>query len=91
MIAATLAVLFDISRIASRGAFFYLVMDVLVHGGVWRFPRREAGAHGAVLLTALGPDAVVVAAFVAFKLQNDSVIVGIAALAIAGVFALSRS
>lgn len=65
-------------------------MDMLVHWGVWRFRRREVSAHGPVLLTALGLDAVVFAAFVTFKLQHDPAIVGIAAFTIAAVFALSR-
>lgn len=90
VIAAALAVLFDISRIASLGAFLYLVMDMLVHWGVWRFRRREVDAMGPVLLTALALDGVVLAAFVTMKLQNDPAIVAIGALAIGAVFAFSR-
>jgi amino acid transporter len=90
VIAAALAVLFDISRIASLGAFLYLIMDMLVHWGIWRFRRREVGAYGPVLLTALSLDAAVLTAFVTIKLQNDPTIVLIAALAIFSIFAFSR-
>ena len=41
VIAGFLTVFFDLSRIASLGAFFYLVMDILIHWGVFRRLRRE--------------------------------------------------
>ena len=44
VIASFLAVFFDLSRIASLGAFFYLTMDMAVHWGVWRYRRAEIGA-----------------------------------------------
>ena len=34
VIAAVLAALFDLSRIASLGAIFYLMMDIAIHWGV---------------------------------------------------------
>jgi len=86
VIAGTLAVLFDLSRIASLGAFFYLVMDMLVHWGVFRNLREEIGARASVLLTALAADAVVLAAFTAAKFRSDPAIVAYAAAAIGAVF-----
>jgi amino acid transporter len=90
VIASTLAVFFDIGRIASLGAFFYLVMDMAVHWGVFRFKRKEIGASAAVLLLALAFDAVVLAAFTAMKLRTDPEIVIYATVAIATVFAFER-
>ncbi|WP_138511268.1 APC family permease [Maricaulis alexandrii] len=90
VVASVLAVFFDLGRIASLGAFFYLVMDMAVHFGVWRFRRREIGASGLVLLSAFGLDAIVLAAFTALKLQQDPLIVLIAALSITAVFGLER-
>lgn len=90
VVASVLAVFFDLGRIASLGAFFYLVMDMAVHFGVWRFRRREIGASGLVLLSALGLDAIVLAAFTELKLQQDPLIVLIAALSITAVFGLER-
>jgi hypothetical protein len=49
VIASLLTVFFDLSRIASLGAFFYLVMDALVQWGVFRRLRNEIGASGGVL------------------------------------------
>jgi hypothetical protein len=90
VIASTLAVFFDLGRIASLGAFFYLVMDMIIHWGVFRFRRREIGAAGSVLLAALAFDAVVLAAFTAMKLQSDPAIVLYAAVGIGAVFVFER-
>ncbi|MBA5775530.1 APC family permease [Stappia sp. F7233] len=86
VIASTLAVLFDLSRIASLGVFFYLVMDMVVHFGVWRFRQQEVGARGPVLLVALASDASVLVAFTVMKLRSDPAIVAFAVSAIAVVF-----
>ena len=90
VIAGTLAVLFDLSRIAALGAFFYLVMDMLVHWGVFRNLRREIGARGWVLLGALGFDAIVLIALAAVKLRTDPAIVAYAAGGMAAVFLFER-
>ena len=81
---------FDLGRIASLGAFFYLVMDMAVHWGVFRYRREEIGASGAVLLAALAFDAVVLVAFTAMKLQSDPLIVLYAVGGIAAVFIFER-
>lgn len=88
VIAGTLAVLFDLSRIASLGAFFYLFMDILVHWGVYRHLREKVGARGSILLAAIAADGIILAAFTGVKLESDPTIVGIAAISIAAVFGL---
>ncbi|MCL3883845.1 APC family permease [Marivita sp. GX14005] len=90
VIAATLAVLFDLGRIASLGAFFYLVMDMIIHWGVFRYRRADVGAFGIALLTALALDAIVLAAFTVMKLQSDPMIVLYAAVGMIAVFAFER-
>jgi len=90
VIASALAVFFDLGRIASLGAFFYLIMDMVVHWGVFRFRRQEIGAAPAVLLMALAFDAVVLAAFTAMKLKSDPAIVLYAAIGIVSVFVIER-
>ncbi len=87
VVAGALAVLFDLSRIAALGAFFYLVMDMLVHWGVYRSLRHEVGAKASVLLTALAADGVILTAFTLAKLRTDPIIVLYAATGIAFVFA----
>nr|QQZ51122.1 hypothetical protein JKL49_08310 [Phenylobacterium glaciei] len=49
-IASLLAVFFDLSRIASLGAIFYLVMDIAIHWGVFRHLRRRSAPMRAYLL-----------------------------------------
>lgn len=87
VIASLLTVFFDLSRIASLGAFFYLVMDILIHWGVFRNLRSEVGARGWILLSAIGLDAVVLATFATMKWQADPSIVLIAIAGMAVVFA----
>ncbi|MCC4297220.1 APC family permease [Aurantimonas coralicida] len=86
VVAGFLTVFFDLSRIASLGAFFYLVMDITIHWGVFRHLRQEISAHGWVLLTAIALDAVVLAAFTGMKWQSDPMIVVIGIVGMALVF-----
>ncbi|AML53383.1 APC family permease [Falsihalocynthiibacter arcticus] len=90
VLASTLAVFFDLGRIASLGAFFYLVMDMLVHWGVFRSVRKEIGASAVILLCALSFDAIVLVAFTMMKLASDPLIVLFAAIGIATVFVFER-
>ena len=90
VVAGVLTVFFDLSRIASLGAFFYLVMDIIIHWGVFRRLRREIGANGAILLSAIALDLVVLGVFAAIKVQSDPTIVYIALGGMAAVFAYER-
>ncbi len=90
VLASALAVFFDLGRIASLGAFFYLIMDMVVHWGVFRYRREEIGAVAAVLLMALAFDGVVLVAFTAMKLESDPAIVVYALIGIAAVFGFER-
>lgn len=87
VLAAFLAVFFDLSRIASLGAIFYLVMDIAIHWGVYRHLRHDVDAKGWVLLSAIALDAVALGAFLAIKSAADPVIVIIGIAAIAFIFA----
>ena len=91
VVASLLAVFFDLSQIASLGAFFYLVMDIITHWGVFRYLRDDIGAHGWIMLTAIGLDAMVLIAFAIFKWQQDAAIVLYAIAGIAVVFAFART
>lgn len=86
VLAAVLAAFFDLSRIASLGAIFYLVMDIAVHWGVLRHLRHEVEARAWVLVTAITLDAGALIAFLVIKGTSDPTIVVIAVAAIALVF-----
>lgn len=84
--AVILTILFDLSRIASIGAIFYLVMDMMIHWGVFRYLRKKVKANSAVVLTALLLDGVVLGAFIWVKAQSDILIVILSGVFMAGIF-----
>jgi amino acid transporter len=83
VIAMTLTVLFDLSRIASLGAIFYLIMDIAVHWGIFRHLRKEINASATILLLAILFDVIILVAFVYVKAASDMTVIY---AAIAGVF-----
>lgn len=90
VIASLLTIFFDLSRIASLGAFFYLFMDIVIQWGIFRRLRHEIGASGSVLLAAIALDALVLGVFGTLKLQTDPFVVLFAVVAIAAVFLFER-
>jgi hypothetical protein len=88
VIAGLLAAFFDLSRIASLGAIFYLLTDMIIHWGVFKYLREDVGANAVILLFAIFFDAVALAAFVAIKAVSDPLILVIAAVGLIAVFAL---
>jgi len=87
VIAITLTIFFDLSRIAALGAIFYLVMDIGIHWGVLRYLRQDVGARPLIIIIAIVLDAVVLGAFLAVKAQTDIMIVYVALVGLAAVFA----
>ena len=53
VLAMTLTIFFDLSRIASLGVIFYLLMDIAIHWGVLNYLRKEISANRFILLTAI--------------------------------------
>lgn len=90
VVASILTIFFDLSRIASLGAFFYLVMDIVIHWGVFRRLRHEVLAKPWVLITAIALDVLILGVFGAMKLQSDPLIVVIAVGGIVAVFIYER-
>jgi len=87
VIAITLTVFFDLSRIASIGAIFYLVMDIIVHWGIFKHLRKEVKANGVILISALLLDLIVLIAFLWIKATTDIFVVIVSAIGIILVFA----
>ncbi len=90
IIAALLAAFFDLSRIASLGAIYYLVMDMAVHWGVMRHLRDDVNAKTWILVSAILFDAVALFAFLMIKGSADPLIVVIALISIAALFLFER-
>ncbi len=87
VIAIALTIFFDLSRIASIGAIFYLVMDMIVHWGVFKHLRKEVNANGIILISALLLDLIVLIAFLWIKASSDIFVVIVSAIGIVLVFA----
>lgn len=88
VLAGILAAFFDLSRIASLGAIFYLVMDIAVHWGVLKHLREEIDANVTVLVTAIALDLTALGAFLWIKANSDIWIIIIAAVSIGAIFLL---
>jgi len=87
VIAIILTIFFDLSRIASIGAIFYLVMDMIIHWGVFKHLRKEVNANGAILISALLLDFIVLIAFLWVKANTDIFVVIVSIIGIVLVFA----
>ncbi|MCO6414000.1 MAG: APC family permease [Thiogranum sp.] len=75
VIAMLLTIFFDLSRIASLGAIFYIIMDIAVHWGVLRHLREEINAQIWVLVTAIVMDVTVLIAFLWVKFVADPLVI----------------
>lgn len=88
VLAGLLAAFFDLGRIASLGAIYYLVMDIAVHWGVLKHLREEIDANATVLVTAIALDLTALGAFLWIKANSDIWIIIIAAVSIVAIFLL---
>ncbi|OEK03041.1 amino acid permease [Roseivirga sp. 4D4] len=86
VIAIILTIFFDLGRIASLGAIFYLVMDIAIHYGVLRYLREDVGAKASIVFTAIVLDLIVLGAFLWVKGNSDITIVLTAMIMILIVF-----
>ena len=80
VLAAALAAFFDLTRIASLGAIFYLLVDIAIHWGVFRNQKNDINANGAIVMTALVLDIIVLGAMTILKGSSDPMLLVIAAI-----------
>ena len=71
VIAIILTVLFDLSRIASLGAIFYLVMDIGIHWGLLRNLKNKVQFSKTIVKLAILLDAIVLIGFIWIKAKVD--------------------
>ena len=90
VLAILLTVLFDLSRIASLGAIFYIIMDIAIHYGVLRYLREEVGAKTWVLVTAIVLDVAILGAFIRMKANSDMMVLWVAGVGMLVIFAGER-
>jgi amino acid transporter len=84
--AMLLTIFFDLSRIASLGAIFYIIMDIAIHWGVYRRLRHDIEANGAILITAICLDVIVLGAFIWIKIQQDMLVIWASLIGLAIIF-----
>jgi amino acid transporter len=80
VIAIVLTIFFDLSRIASLGAIFYLVMDIIIHWGVLRHLRKQINAKVYIVVIAIVLDVVVLGSFLWVKASSDLLVIVVAVL-----------
>ena len=85
-----LTIFFDLSRIASLGAIFYLVMDIAVHWGVFYYLRKEINANSIILILAIITDVIVLGAFLIVKASSDILVIYAAAIGMLIIFVGER-
>tara|TARA_R110001592_G_scaffold68626_1_gene210275 strand:- start:31584 stop:32888 length:1305 start_codon:yes stop_codon:yes gene_type:complete len=90
VIAIVLTAFFNLSRIASLGAIFYLVMDIIVHWGLLRHLRKDVNATAAIVVTAIVLDLIVLGAFLWIKAASDPLVITVALVLMVFVFAGER-
>ncbi len=88
--AITLTVLFDLTRIASIGAIFYLIMDIAIHWGLLRYLLKDVKAKPFIPICAILLDVVILGAFIQLKLVNDPLVVGVALIGFAVILIAQR-
>lgn len=90
VLAMLLTVFFDLSRIASLGAIFYIVMDIAVHWGIFRHLRTEIDAKASILITAIVLDVIVLGTFIVIKASSDLFVIVASIVAMVLIFAGER-
>ncbi|PXF62762.1 APC family permease [Kangiella spongicola] len=74
VLAMILTISFDLSRIASIGAIFYLIMDIAIHYGAITKLKDKAELNVSIPIIAIILDAIVLLAFAYIKFKSDPLI-----------------
>jgi len=91
VLAGTITILFDVSRIAAMGALFYLVMDILIHYGVLKnADKSEVKFSPWVLKSSLTLDLIVLGGLLYVKGNDDPILLIIAAIVMIVIFIVEK-
>ncbi len=89
-LAIALTVLFDLTRIASIGAIFYLIMDIAIHWGLFRYLIDETKAIPAIPIIAIILDVFILSTFLLLKYQRDPLIIIVSLVGICAILVAQR-
>lgn len=81
-LAILLTILFDLTRIASIGVIFYLIMDIAIHWGLFRHLKKEVDFFPIIPLIAITMDVAVLSAFLYVKYISDPLVLMVVAIGI---------
>lgn len=73
--AMALTIFFDLSSIASLGAIFYIVMDIVIHWGVLKHLKKDVGASSPIVIIAILLDLAALSALIWVKIQQDMIVI----------------
>jgi len=90
VIAIALTVLFDLTRIASIGIIFYLMMDIVIQWGVLRKLRKKVEAHPVILIITIVMDILALGGFLWARAAGDWLIVVVAVVLMIIIFVGER-
>jgi len=85
-LAILLTVFFDLTRIASIGAIFYLIMDIAIHWGLFRHLKKEVKFNSTIPIIAILMDVIILSAFIYMKYLNDPFVLIVSAIGIILIF-----
>ncbi len=89
-LAILLTALFNLTRIASIGAIFYLIMDIAIHWGLIRHLRKKVDFLPVIPFIAILLDVVVLSAFIYIKYLNDPLVLIVTAIGIILIIVAER-
>jgi len=90
LLAVVLTVLFDLTRIASIGAIFYLIMDIAIHWGLFRYLLKETKATPVIPLIAITLDVIILATFLLLKYDSDPLVIIVSLLGFVAILIAQR-
>tara|TARA_R110002072_G_scaffold238038_1_gene395413 strand:+ start:14443 stop:15792 length:1350 start_codon:yes stop_codon:yes gene_type:complete len=82
-LAILLTIFFDLTRIASIGAIFYLIMDIAIHWGLVRYLRKEIKFNPIIPIVAILLDLIILGAFIYIKYLSDPFVLIVAFIGLA--------
>lgn len=85
-LAIILTILFDLTRIASIGAIFYLIMDIAIHWGLFRLLKNKVKFNPIIPIIAIIMDVVILGAFLYLKYITDPFVIIVATIGIIIIF-----
>jgi amino acid transporter len=89
-LAVTLTILFDLTRIASIGAIFYLIMDIAIHWGIFRHLLKETKARATFPVIAIALDVTILGTFLLLKYRSDPLVIIVSLIGFVAILVAQR-